>query len=128
MSGTHNSKPYSREGRNSVIGTSADPYVQELNQSDGHGRRQSAYKRRAGARDAMEDVSDIKTRTVNPLENDSSWDDSGSSFNASRSDIDVDYRVNPTAMVASHNIGMDFMKERTYNFGPDNEIPSIPVK
>jgi len=58
-------------------------------------------------------VSDIKTRTVNPMENDSEFSASGSSFNGSRSDIGhIDHGVN----AASHNIGMDLMKERTYNF------------
>ena len=81
------------------------------NLSDGHGRGLSAYN---GCKKIVEDISDIKTRTVNPLENDSSFDASGSSFNGSRSDInEIDHGVK---MEASHNIGQDIMKERTYNF------------
>ena len=71
----------------------------------------------------IENVSDIKTRTVNPLMNDSSFEASGSSFNGSRSDIgDVDHGIQEP----SHNLAQDLMMEKTYNLKPDNFKAKMP--
>lgn len=70
----------------------------------------------------IDDISDLKSRTVNPLENDSSLGTS-SEFNqrGSVGDRELD-DIDPGVAMASHNIGMDFMKEKTYDWGI---IPNI---
>lgn len=72
--------------------------------SDGHGRGPAAYGFRPSKRNPWDIVSDIKTRTVSPMD-ESSHSMDGSSFNGSRSDINEDHGIKGI----SHNIGLDIM-------------------